>query len=71
MNKKQLQAMKQHFIPTASFDIESDGTAIFYDSPNAAGFRRTWRIERNGDVYLEVSDEHGWHEEDLIYPAAA
>lgn len=71
MNEKQLQAMKDYFVPSASFDVDSEGTAIFHDTPNAAGFHRTWRIERNGDVFLEVSDEDGWHEEDLVYPAAA
>lgn len=70
MNAKQKRAIRWFFVDTAKFELDDEGNAIFYDSPNAAGFHRKWRIARNGDVYLEVSDDYGWYEEDLVNPAA-
>lgn len=65
MNKLQAKVMNRTFKQSVPFDMDSDGNVIVFGKP-ISGLHRSWRIERNGDIYATVSNGNDWHEEDLI-----
>ena len=69
MNKLQKKVMNRTFKKSVPYEMDPYGNVIVFGK-TISGLHRSWRIERNGDIYATVTDGNDWYEEDLIGIAA-
>ena len=69
MNKLQKKVMNRTFKKSVPYELDPYGNVIVFGKP-ISGLHRSWRIERNGDIYATISNGDDWYEEDLIGIAA-